>query len=313
MKGDRMNDSLTVTLPDGRTVGCADYGPADGYAVLNCHGGPGSRLEPKVGAPGARDVGIRMIGIDRPGYGLSTPVPGRTIADWVPDALAVLDALGVEQCAAMGVSTGASYALALAALAPERVSAVLLMCGITDMRWPEAHTAMSHGVESTHDIWSAPDRAGALAFATDMWGDDGLKQFAQASEMLAAVDDLTSAPLGSGDMALFADAAFLTGMMDMMRDAFARFGAQGYADDRFADGPRFGWSSFDVGAVRCPVTILHGAEDAVVPVALPRHTAELIPHAELRIVDGLGHFSIGGEALPTLRALLAAIPGGPAA
>src|SRR5262245_33860671 len=152
MTDDRMNDSLTVTLADGRTVGYADYGPTDGHPVLNCHGGPGSRLEPKVGAPDAGAAGIRMIGIDRPGYGLSTPVPGRAIADWVPDALAVLDTLGIEQCVAMGVSTGASYALALAALAPERVSGVVLMCGITDMRWPEAHRLMGGGVETMDDI-----------------------------------------------------------------------------------------------------------------------------------------------------------------
>src|SRR6266545_3364849 len=107
-RGNRMNDSLSVTVAGGRTVGYADYGPADGFPVLNCHGGPGSRLEPKSGAAAAGEVGLRTIGIDRPGYGLSTPLPGRSIADWVPDALAVLDTLGVERCVAVGVSTGGS-------------------------------------------------------------------------------------------------------------------------------------------------------------------------------------------------------------
>ena len=37
----------------------------------------------------AGEAGLRIIGIDRPGYGLSTPQPGRTIAGWVPEALAV--------------------------------------------------------------------------------------------------------------------------------------------------------------------------------------------------------------------------------
>ena len=78
----------TVELTDGRTVGFVDYGDPSGTAVLWCHGGPGSRLEPASSARAAGDVGLRLVGIDRPGYGLSTPQPGRTIAGWVPEALA---------------------------------------------------------------------------------------------------------------------------------------------------------------------------------------------------------------------------------
>ena len=304
-----MRDALTqtLTLPGGRTLGYSDYGPPDGTPALNCHGGPGSRLEPGLGAREAGAAGIRGIGIDRPGYGLSTPLPGRSIADWVPDGLAVLDALGIDRCTVVGVSTGGAYALALAALAPERVDAVMLMCALTDMRWPEARAEMGGLEDATGAIWDVADREAALAHATELWGEDGLKQFAQAAELLAATQDGSVAPLAPADMALFTDGEFLTAMLELMRDAFARFGAQGYADDRIADGPQHGWESFDVAAVRCPVTILHGTADTVVPVAHAHHTAELIPQAELRTVDGLGHFSIAREALPTLVELLARV------
>ena len=60
----------------------------------------------------ASEAGLRIIGIDRPGYGLSAPQPGRTIAGWVPGALAVADYLGIGQFAAVGTSTGGAYALA---------------------------------------------------------------------------------------------------------------------------------------------------------------------------------------------------------
>ena len=76
----------TIQLPDGRTVGFADFGHAGQSAVLWCHGGPGCRLGPAYVAPTAAAQGIRLIGIDRPGYGLSTPQPGRGIADWVGDS-----------------------------------------------------------------------------------------------------------------------------------------------------------------------------------------------------------------------------------
>ena len=81
----------TIGLASGHTVGFADYGIPDATAVLWCHGGPGSRLEPAYLRREASEAGLRIIGIDRPGYGLSAPQPGRTIAGWVPEALAVAD------------------------------------------------------------------------------------------------------------------------------------------------------------------------------------------------------------------------------
>ena len=127
-----MTESQTLTRPDGRQVGFADFGPADARPVLWCHGGPGSRLEPSADAAAARAAGYRFIGVDRPGYGLSTPQPGRTIGGWVPDGLAVLDALRIDRAVVVGVSTGGAYALALAAAAPERVTGVIACCALTD-------------------------------------------------------------------------------------------------------------------------------------------------------------------------------------
>ena len=123
-----------IRLADGRMAGFADYGPAAVTAVLWCHGGPGSRIEPAHLAAQAAQAGLRIIGIDRPGYGLSTPMPGRTIARWVPEALAVADHLGIGQFAVVGTSTGGAYALALT---PDRVLGVVACCSMTDVRWPE--------------------------------------------------------------------------------------------------------------------------------------------------------------------------------
>ena len=64
-------------------------------------------------------------------------MPGRSIADWVPDGLAVADHLGIERFVAVGVSTGGAYSLALAANAPDRVLGVVACCALTDMRWAE--------------------------------------------------------------------------------------------------------------------------------------------------------------------------------
>ena len=88
-----------------------------------------------------------------------------------------------------------------------------------------------------------------------------------------------------------------------MRSVPAMFahGLEGYADDRIADGP--GWTGFDVRTITCPVIVLHGALDVITTVVHARHTAAIVPGAELRIVDDLGHFSIEDEIVPTLRIL----------
>ena len=75
-------------------------------------------------------------------------------------------------------------------------------------------------------------------------------------------------------------------------------GLEGYADDRIADGG--GWTSFDVSAIRCPVIVLHGADDVIAEVVHARHNAEIVPGAELRLLDGVGHFSIQDHIVPTL-------------
>ena len=277
-------------MPDGRTVGYADFGPADGTPVIWCHGGPGSRLEPTQVATEATAAGYRLIGVDRPGYGLSTPWPGRSIADWVPDGLAVLDDLGVERCIAIGVSTGGAYALALAAAAPERVTGVLACCALTDMRWPEGRRLADSPM--TTGIWDAPDRDAAIAYAIENVGEDGAKMF-QPPEG-------ETLPLCPADLALFTDPAWLAGFAEAGAAMFAQ-GVVGYVDDRRADGP--GWGSFDVGAVRAPTIVLHGRDDSIVDVAQAGHTASLVPGARSKIVDGDGHLSIALKIPETLAEL----------
>jgi pimeloyl-ACP methyl ester carboxylesterase len=283
-----MPDSHTLTVA-GRDVGYIDYGPHNGTPVLWCHGGPGSRLEPATQAPAAARAGLRLIGIDRPGYGRSTPQPGRSIADWVADGLAVADALDVERFVAVGCSTGGAYALALAAHAPQRLAAVVACCALTDMRWQDGKAMMTG--PATARLWSAPDRHAALAAATDVLGADGSKMLTQAQ---------AGPPPPAADLALMQDPAWMAGMLEATREMFT-FGVQGYADDRIADG--VGWGSFSVAKIRCPVVVLHGEEDNVVPVAHARHTAAIVPGATLRTVPALGHMSIFGAVLPVLRSL----------
>jgi pimeloyl-ACP methyl ester carboxylesterase len=273
-----------ITTAGGCTLGFSDFGAATAVPVLWCHGGPESRKEPLPYAEAASNAGFRLIGIDRPGYGASSPYPGRTIGDWAADALAVADQLALEQFYLVGVSTGGSYALATASAAPDRVCGVVACCAMTDMRWAAKQAMMP----ANERIWNALDRAAAQAIAIEDFGEDG-------SRMLAGDDVATM--LAPADLALLADPSYAAQLAGP--EPFAQ-GVVGYADDRIADGPVNGWSSFDLSAVVCPVSVIHGEADGIVPVAHAHHTAELLPGAALRTFADHGHLSVISEVVPTL-------------
>ena len=276
----------TITMTDGRIVGFADYGSSAQPAVVWCHGGPGNRLEPSFVADAAARAGIRLIGIDRPGYGLSTPQPGRTIGGWVPDALAVLDSLGIDQFLALGASTGGAYALALASRS-SRVIGAVACCAVSDMRWVEGK-AMN---VCCHAFWNARDRDDARAIAVELFGEHGENLLPPRGP----------AGLDAADAALFATPDFLAWWISCVPEMFTH-GVVGYVDDRLADAN--GWGTFDVTRITCPVTVLHGAIDGLMPVANAHHTAALVPGATLRVFEGLGHLSIMTKVVEVTSELL---------
>src|SRR5688500_4648224 len=101
-------------MPDGRQLAWAEFGAARGRPVLSLHGSPGSRLSRHHDPQPIADVGVRMLTYDRPGYGLSDPLPGRCVADAVADIAAVLDAAGLGRVGVIGGSGGGPHALAAA-------------------------------------------------------------------------------------------------------------------------------------------------------------------------------------------------------
>jgi pimeloyl-ACP methyl ester carboxylesterase len=131
-------------LRDGRSLGYGEYGTRDGEPGFYFHGHPGSRLEAEFAAEAAAQAGLRIVALDRPGYGLSDFQPDRKILDWPRDVEEVADALGFERFSVLGSSGGGPYALACAHELPERVTRAGVVSsvgpydapGATDgMRW----------------------------------------------------------------------------------------------------------------------------------------------------------------------------------
>src|SRR5215204_6621953 len=130
--------SHTITLPDGRQLGYALYGPADGRPVLYFHGTPSSRLEllllhhygKDLGAM-LSEAGLKLVAVDRPGMGLSTFDPQGDFLSFSSDVGVLMDKLGMNTGAVMGWSGGGPYTLALAYKFPERISHACIICGFS--------------------------------------------------------------------------------------------------------------------------------------------------------------------------------------
>ncbi|OLN95866.1 Proline iminopeptidase 2 [Colletotrichum chlorophyti] len=129
-----VNDSSSeeFVLSDGRKLGVAYYGAKSGSAVFYLHGYPCCRLSGGsfFDAPG-KELGARIIAVDRPGIGNSSPQPGRTMLDHANDIRELAEHLKLQSYGVIGVSGGGPYALACAhALPAEHLKGVSIVCGM---------------------------------------------------------------------------------------------------------------------------------------------------------------------------------------
>jgi pimeloyl-ACP methyl ester carboxylesterase len=105
-----------------------DAGDPQGVPVVYFHGTPGSRLDVSFGDELATGMGVRVISLDRPGYGRSDPGPFG-LSRIASDAEAMADGAGVGRFAALGWSGGGPFALAASAVLGERVTRVGVVAG----------------------------------------------------------------------------------------------------------------------------------------------------------------------------------------
>jgi pimeloyl-ACP methyl ester carboxylesterase len=264
----------SVTLSDGRLLAYTDLGAPGGPVVVYFHGAPGSRLDSALFEGAFTEQGVRVVSPDRPGYGGSSPHPERRREDWPSDVAALADQLGIERFAVLGLSSGGPYAVACAALSPDRVASAGIVGGETDFAWPGAWEGYP---ENEGTLMRIGDETEAVAWCEARYGPDG------SGFMGGGLGDLAPP-----DQAALQDEALATRLMTSVGEAF-RQGVGGYAQDITLQGRPW---SFNTGAIVAPVWIVHGEADTVVPVAHARHTAELIRTAKLMTWPDEGHISI---------------------
>lgn len=275
-----MNDSR-ITLSDGRCLAFSEIGDARGSTVFYFHGAPNSRLSLVPWEMEFANRKLRVVSPDRPGYGGSSPQPGRTMSDWPTDVVRLADVLGIDQFIVAGHSSGGPYAVACAALLPNRVSGAVVLAGVTDMAWPEAWNGY---FEAEIAMMRIPDEQSVTARCEELFGADG-------SGLLRS----SGLEIPEPDAALLSDKKMANAMLASITEAF-RQGVGGYAQDIFVQGRAW---PFAPSTITTPAMLAHGEFDTIVPIAHSRHTAELIPGSSLRILPGHGHITISSE-LPDL-------------
>jgi pimeloyl-ACP methyl ester carboxylesterase len=122
--------TTSVATEGGRILTCSEVGDPHGPLVIHNHGGPSSRLEAHLLAESASKNRLRLICVDRPGIGQSTPQRNRTYSGWPDDLVTIADALGYHEFGVTGWSEGGPWALAAAAyIDPLRLRHVTSIAG----------------------------------------------------------------------------------------------------------------------------------------------------------------------------------------
>ena len=269
----RPHGERRLTLPDGRRLGIAEFGLRDGPPAVYLHGFMGSRLEP--GVIGA--VRCRIIGIDRPGYGWSDRQPLPSLAAFGRDVAHALDAIGVQSCVLVGVSSGAGYAIAAAAAMGARARHLLIIGGVAA---PPVLSRAGGKAGYLLRLGRAGGLGGrmrrhALRTARFLGGDRALVGLTVAAERPAI------AALG------FDPDVIHERLLQSLRTGSGWGVAGPLADGRLLSRP---WD-VDPSGVSTPATVIHGEADPVVPAAHGRWLASVLPRAELRLMPDAMHLT----------------------
>jgi pimeloyl-ACP methyl ester carboxylesterase len=270
MERDQPRTDHVVDAPDGRRVGVAEFGSPDGAAVVLLHRSPGSRLlDPDPAA--TADAGVRLICVDRPGYGVTDPVAAPTRVAAADDLEAVVAALALDDVALVGWSGGGQFAVDAAARPRVRPRSLTLLA--TPAPYFEVPWAMPPELVELCDAVPDDPAAGLEAIKHAMaW-------FAEAPQA-AALGDPSPADAAARERPGVADA-----LVAMTQEA-ARQGVEGIAFDVVAGSLR---DPFPFDAIDAPVDLFGGDADLNVGLEHLDWWAERLSGARRHLLPATGH------------------------
>lgn len=269
-----------IHLPGGRTLGYAEYGPADGPPLFLFHGLPGSRLDaPQMWPEEPADV--RVIAPDRPGFGTSAFQDGRRLTDWADDVRQLADSLGIGRFLVAGFSGGGPHALAVAHGLPDRVIAAGSIGGAGPVDTPGALAGMNRVNRLIFACARRAPRVLGLLIA---------RHASQISHQPAKLIERSSRDrhLPEADRVAMTDPRLRELMIAAGPEAF-RQGIRGVVHEAHICARPWG---FAPATIKPPVLLWHGDQDTNVPLAMARDLADQIPGSSITVYPGEGHLIV---------------------
>lgn len=286
MEHEAPGSTQTIATSDGRTLAYVEVGDPHGPLVIHNHGGPSSRLEAHLFARSASKNGLRLICVDRPGIGQSSPQTARSYSGWADDLTAIADAVGYREFGVTGWSEGGPWALAAAAyIDPNRLRHVSSIAG------------GSYGAFG--DNWAADrlSKADALGGFLALHFEPGFRLMYAALGITAEhfrntfVKQLEKA-VNDYDRHILAQPDVETAFCDSCAECFAQ-GSDGLVRDSELLYRRW---AFDVSDIKRRVHMWQGLDDRLVAPFINKTVADRMPGAVWHPVDGAGHFVAVGSA-----------------
>ena len=270
---------ISLSRKDGRRLSLSEFGAPHGSPFFYFHGFPGSRQEASLAHRCAEQRNIRIVAVNRPGFGNSTFYDRRSIVELHHDVEWIADVLKLKRFGVLGVSGGAPYALACAHCLRQRVRIVGLVCGLG----PTDITAALRSMPPVQRFGlSMVSRLPALVAL----------MFYPAAKLLEIRPNLFVNLL-----ARQADPTERIALQDPVLQSLVaaavseglRSGARGAWTDLKLYGRPWG---FRLEEIYTPVWLWHGEADRVVPVAMGRMMAQSLPRCRSYFFPDEGHFSL---------------------
>lgn len=273
-----MKNNQGLQLSDGRQLGFAEYGDPNGKPVFFFPGAPSTRLFHHPDEHIASSLGARVITIDRPGFGLSSFQPGRTLLDWPDDVCELADALSIEDITVAGISAGGPHVAACAFKIPERVTRAIIISGV----------GPTDAVTDTRQLYRKRQIAITLARKAPwllrplIWL---LQNPRRDPERYFKRTFTESSP---PDQAILSQPEIKAMLIPNWVEG-VRQGVRGFVREGIIFSHPWG---FPLEEITIPVTLWHGDADSSTPLSMAEHIANTIPNSKLRVVPNEGHFLI---------------------
>jgi pimeloyl-ACP methyl ester carboxylesterase len=296
-------NQLVLELPGGGSLGYAGFGDPDGVPCFAFHGLSSSRLMPgwMLAPELLTTAGMRMIGVDRSGYGLSTMPRAAGFTDWPRAVGALADHLGIGRFAVLAHSLGSAFALACGPVLGDRLTVIVIASGMGPLRPGERFRPGSR----TEDLYWA------LARRQASWLLDPLCRLTGAMVLRSARGDPQRFTRGMGRRLPEADRLTTQRMLTRpgtqqawvadLRESY-RQGTTVMAADLLRYTRPWG---FGPGEVTTTVHLWHGEQDPKVPITTARQLAASLPRCQTHFAPG-GHLMACDHASEILATLTTA-------